>query len=115
MWQRVAFVPISWLLHAVLSIPAVIAGIALQSVGRPALVNRGVAFVAGLPIVLFAMRQSTWFTQEMSSAEIERRAEDEGRQVTLALAVLMIALTIGGAAWMVSAYLTELGVIGSLP
>ena len=57
-WKRVGFVPLVWILHAVLSLPA---GIVVVGIVSPELLDRALTFVASLPIAIFAMRRSRLF------------------------------------------------------
>jgi hypothetical protein len=68
-WQirkRVGFVPLVWLLHAVLSLPA---GILVVGIVSPELLDRALTFVASLPIAIFAMRRSWLFVAPTEEAE----------------------------------------------
>jgi len=62
-WLRVGFVPLAWVAHAILSIPAgvIVAGVLIFIGGRIDLMDRATTLAAAVPIVLFAMRQSRLF------------------------------------------------------
>lgn len=63
-WKKVGLVPLTWLAHSALALPtALTVGVSLAQSGRSYLVDRGIAFVASIPIVIFAMRRSTWFVE----------------------------------------------------
>lgn len=63
-WQRIGFVFLAWMAHAILTIPVALGIGPLLLLGdRVALVDRGVSFVATVPIVVFAMRRSRLFVR----------------------------------------------------
>jgi hypothetical protein len=61
-WRKIAFVPATWILQALLSIPALLTvGIVMRSLGLNYMIDSSMNFAAALPIVLFSMRRSTIF------------------------------------------------------
>ena len=74
-WQRVGFVFLAWIAHALLSIPVLfLVGSFMRDLS---LLNRAVAFIASIPAIIFGMRHSKLFV----------RLEDPGmgaQQVTAA-------------------------------
>ena len=57
-WQKICFVPFAYILHVVLFLPGLFL---LSPLASRHLVGRGACFIASLPIVVFAMRQSRLF------------------------------------------------------
>lgn len=60
-WRRVGFVPLAWIVHALLAPVAFGLGILVYQSGRPDLLDRAITFFASIPIVLWAMWRSHLF------------------------------------------------------
>mgnify|MGYP001591675950 CR=1 FL=1 len=68
-WQRVGFVLVSWLMQVILSIPvAFTIGVLVLNSGSPHLADRTIAFLASLPVVIFALRQSSFFVKTVGES-----------------------------------------------
>lgn len=62
LWQRIGFVPLAWIVEAILSpLAAFTIGMFVYASGQKHLVNRAVTLFASLPMVFLAMRRSILF------------------------------------------------------
>jgi len=70
LWQRIGFVPISWIVEAILSpLAAFTIGMFVYASGQQHLVNRAVTLFASLPMVFLAMRHSYLFVRPLDGLE----------------------------------------------
>lgn len=62
-WGRIGFPVLAWVAHAFLTVPAYLLAIMVS----PELVDRAANFIASIPVVIVAMRQSSWFVSSRES------------------------------------------------
>ena len=66
-WQRIGFVPLAWIVEALLApLAAITIGVVVLNVGHPQLVNRSVTLFASVPMVIIAMRRSYLFVRPVN-------------------------------------------------
>jgi hypothetical protein len=64
LWRRIGFVLVAWIGHPLLCRPVNLVVVPIDVLlGTTQFTDRGVAFFASIPIVLFAMRRSRLFCQ----------------------------------------------------
>lgn len=68
-WKRLGFVPLAWLVHAVLTPLTLGLGILVYQSGRPELLDRAITFFASIPVVLWAMWRSRLFVAQQQHIE----------------------------------------------
>lgn len=70
-WQRIGLVFLAWIVQAILTIPIALVVVPLLLLGNRAdFADRGVSFVATIPVVVFAMRRSRLFVRAQHHEDI---------------------------------------------
>jgi len=70
LWQRIGFVPLAWIVEAILSPFAFFAiGMFFYASDQQHLLNRAVTLFASLPMVFLAMRRSVFFVRPVNGPE----------------------------------------------